>query len=288
MVSYSKVAVVTGSSSGIGLETALLLAENGFKTYATMRNVNKASDILEKAQKKNLPIEVLELDVNSDKSVRQTVEKIVKAEGRIDLLVNNAGYALIGAVEDLSTDEVKEQYETNVFGVFRTIREVLPTMRKQRGGTIINISSIAGVIGLVGMGAYVSTKFAIEGLTQSLRLELAPFGIRALVIEPGVIRTNILNSSPVAKRAQSENSAYKEMMRQFNEVLGTMVKNASEPIVVANQVLRAATDIPPRIRYPAGPDAEMILSAREQKTDEELEEFMTKMMGDQPVQEARK
>ena len=110
MVSYSKVAVVTGSSSGIGLETALLLAENGFKTYATMRNVNKASNILEKAQKKNLPIEVLELDVNSDKSVRQAVEKIVKAEGRIDLLVNNAGYALIGAVEDLSTDEVKEQY----------------------------------------------------------------------------------------------------------------------------------------------------------------------------------
>src|SRR5437867_5629281 len=219
MVSYSKVAVVTGSSSGIGLETALLLAENGFKTYATMRNVNKASNILDKAQRKNLPIEVLELDVNSDKSVRQAVEKIVKAEGRIDVLVNNAGYALIGAVEDLSTDEVKEQYETNVFGVFRTIREVLPTMRKQRGGTIINVSSIAGIVGFVGMGAYVSTKFAIEGLTQSLRLELAPFGIRALVIEPGVIRTNILNSSPVAKRTQSENSAYKEMMRQFNEVL---------------------------------------------------------------------
>ncbi|TLX83573.1 MAG: SDR family oxidoreductase [Thaumarchaeota archaeon] len=288
MVSYSKVAVVTGSSSGIGLETALLLAENGFKTYATMRNVNKASNVLEKAQRKNLPIEVLELDVNSDESVHQAVEKIVKAEGRIDLLVNNAGYGLIGAVEDLSTDEVKEQYETNVFGVFRTIREVLPTMRKQHGGTIINISSIAGVIGFVGMGAYVSTKFAIEGLTQSLRLELAPFGIRALVIEPGVIRTNILNSSPVAKRAQSENSAYKEMMERFHQAIGAMVKNASEPIVVANQVLRAATEIQPRIRYPAGPDAEMILSARKQKTDEELEEFMTKMIGEQPAREVRK
>ena len=287
MVSYSKIAVVTGSSSGIGLETALLLAENGFKTYATMRNVNKASNILEKAQKKNLPIEVLELDVNSDKSVRQAVEKIVKVEGRIDLLVNNAGYALIGAVEDLSTDEVKEQYETNVFGVFRTIREVLPTMRKQRGGTIINISSIAGVIGLVGMGAYVSTKFAIEGLTQSLRLELAPFGIRAMVIEPGVIKTNILDSSPVAKGAQSKSSAYKEMMQQFNEILNSMVKNASEPIVVANQVLRAATEMQPKMRYPAGPDAEMILAAREQKTDEELEEFMAKMMVDKPVTETR-
>src|SRR2546427_10255107 len=188
-----------------------------------MRNVNKASDILEKAQKKNLAIEVLELDVNSDKSVRQAVEKIVKAEGRIDVLVNNAGYALIGAVEDLSTDEVRDQYETNVFGIFRTIREVLPTMRRQRNGTIINTSSIAGVIGFVGMGAYVSTKFAIEGLTQSLRLELAPFGIRALVIEPGVIRTNILNSSPIAEGAKSESSAYKEMMEQFNKVLDTMV-----------------------------------------------------------------
>jgi len=287
VVSHPKVAVVTGSSSGIGLETALVLAENGFKTYATMRNVTKASRILDKAQRKNLPIEVLELDVNSDKSVRQAIEKIVKAEGRIDVLVNNAGYAMIGAVEDLSTDEVKEQFETNVFGVFRTIREVLPTMRKQRSGTIINISSIAGVIGFIGMGAYVSTKFAIEGLTQSLRLELAPFGIRALVIEPGVIRTNILDSSPVAKRAQSGSTAYKEMMQQFNKILNTMVKNASEPIVVANQVLRAATDIQPKMRYPAGPDAEMILAAREQKTDEELEEFMAKMMGGKPVTETR-
>ena len=287
MVSNSKVAVVTGSSSGIGLETALVLAENGFKTYATMRNVSKASKILDKVQRRNLPIEVLELDVNSDKSVRQAVEKIVKAEGRIDVLVNNAGYALIGAVEDLSTDEVRDQYETNVFGVFRTIREVLPTMRRQRNGTIINISSIAGVIGFVGMGAYVSTKFAIEGLTQSLRLELAPFGIRAMVIEPGVIKTNILDSSPVAKGAQSKSSAYKEMMQQFNEILNSMVKNASEPIVVANQVLRAVTEMQPKMRYPAGPDAEMILAAREQKTDEELEEFMAKMMVDKPVTETR-
>jgi len=287
MVSNSKVAVVTGSSSGIGLETALVLAENGFKTYATMRNLNKASNILDKVQRKNLPIEVLELDVNSDKSVRQAVEKIVKTEGRIDVLVNNAGYALIGAVEDLNTDEVRDQYETNVFGVYRTIREVLPTMRRQRNGTIINISSIAGIVGFVGMGAYVSTKFAIEGLTQSLRLELAPFGIRAMVIEPGVIRTNILDSSPVAKRAQSGNTAYKEMMQQFNEILNSMVKNASEPIVVANQVLRAANDTQPRMRYPAGPDAEMILAAREQKTDEELEEFMAKMMEGKPVTEAR-
>ena len=287
MVSNSKVAVVTGSSSGIGLETALVLAENGFKTYATMRNLNKASNILDKVQRKNLPIEVLELDVNSDKSVRQAVEKIVKAEGRIDVLVNNAGYALIGAVEDLSTDEVRDQYETNVFGVFRTIREVLPTMRRQRNGTIINISSIAGVIGFVGMGAYVSTKFAIEGLTQSLRLELAPFGIRAMVIEPGVIKTNILDSSPVAKGAQSKSSAYKEMMQQFNEIMNSLVKNASEPIVVANQVLRAATEMQPKMRYPAGPDAEMILAAREQKTDEELEEFMAKMMVDKPVTETR-
>ena len=287
MVSNSKVAVVTGSSSGIGLETALVLAENGFKTYATMRNVSKASNILDRAQRKNLPIEVLELDVNSDKSVRQAVEKIVKAEGRIDVLVNNAGYALVGAVEEVSADEVKDQYETNVLGVFRTIREVLPTMRKQRSGTIINISSVAGLIGFVGMGAYVSTKFAIEGLTQSLRMELAPFGIRALVIEPGVIRTNILNSSPIAKKAQSKDSAYKEMMRRFNEALESMLKNASEPIVVANQVLRAATDIPPKMRYPAGPDAEMLLAAREQKTDEELEEFVTKMMGEKPVTETR-
>lgn len=288
MVSNPKVAIVTGSSSGIGLETALALAENGFKTYATMRNLDKASNILGKAQRKNLPIAVLELDVNSDESVRHAVEKIVKKEGRVDLLVNNAGYALIGAVEDLDTQELREQYETNVFGVFRTIREVLPTMRKQRSGTIVNISSVAGVVGFVGMAAYVSTKFAVEGLTQTLRAELAPYGIKTISIEPGAIRTNILNASPIAKKAQSEDSAYKEMMQQFSQVFDEIVKNASEPTVVANQVLKAVNETHPKIRYPAGPDAEAILSAREQKTDEELEEFVAKMFGYQIAHEVTK
>ena len=171
LVAKQKVAVVTGTSSGIGLETAIHLAKNGFKTYATMRNTNKSDKI--KSQSENLPIEILQLDVTDDTSVKNAINTIVEKEGRIDVLVNNAGYGLIGAVEDLSSEEVKNQFDTNVFGPFRTIREVLPTMRKQKSGKIITISSIAGFMGMPIFSAYVSSKFAVEGLTDSLRREVA-------------------------------------------------------------------------------------------------------------------
>ena len=143
-----KVAVVTGSSSGIGLETSLTLAENNFRTYATMRNLDKASNILEPAKKKNLSIEVAKLDVTDDFSVPQTIQSIAEKEGgQIDLLVNNAGYTQLGAAEDLSSEEIQAQFNTNVFGIFRTIREVVPIMRGQTaGGNIINIGSANGFL----------------------------------------------------------------------------------------------------------------------------------------------
>ena len=142
-----KVALVTGSSSGIGFETSLLLAKSGFFTYATMRNLDKSNKIIDLKLKEKLPLEVLKLDVTNDKSVKEAIEKIADEQGRVDVLVNNAGYGLVGPLEELSIQEIKEQFETNVFGVVRVIQEILPTMRMRKSGIIVNISSINGRVG---------------------------------------------------------------------------------------------------------------------------------------------
>ena len=201
-----KVAVVTGSSSGIGYETSLMLARNGFLTYATMRNLDKSENIKQIATKEKLPIHVNQLDVTNDISVKDAVQAILSETGRIDVLVNNAGYGLNGAFEDLAMDEIETQYETNVFGLIRTTQAVLPIMRRQKSGIIVNISSGAGRFGFPGGSAYVSTKFAVEGLSESMSYELEPFGIKVVIVEPGVIRTNFV--TVVAKKSQDPNSPY--------------------------------------------------------------------------------
>src|ERR671914_2809453 len=223
-----KVAVVTGSSTGgIGYETSLILARNGFLTYATMRNLNKSENIKLVATKENLPIQIKQLDVTDDVSVTNAIQAISSEAGRIDVLVNNAGYGLNGAFEDLAIDEIKAQYETNVFGLIRTTQAVLPTMRRQKSGTIVNISSGAGRFGLPGASAYVSTKFAVEGLSESISYELEPFGIKVVLIEPGFIRTNFANAMILAKKAQDPNSPYSPMMQTIQSNSGEMAKNAS-------------------------------------------------------------
>ena len=188
-----KVAIITGSSTGIGYETSIALARDGFLTYATMRNLNKAEDIKSIATKENLPLWVKQLDVTDDASVKNAVEAISsETGGRIDVLVNNAGYGLNGALEDLSMDEIKSQYETNFFGLIRVTQAVLPTMRRRKSWTIVNISSGAGRFGFPGGSAYVSTKFAVEGLSESISYELEPFRIKVVIVEPGAIRTTLV------------------------------------------------------------------------------------------------
>ena len=203
-MSEQKIAVVTGTSSGIGLETAIHLAKNGFKTYATMRNLNKAEAIKQRGQSENLSIEILELDVNDDTSVKNAINTIVEKEGRIDVLVNNAGYALLGAVEDLSTQEINDQFNTNVLGPYRTVREVLPTMRKQNSGRIITISSIAGFMGMGAGSAYAASKFAVRAITDSLRVEVKSFGVKAILVSPG----------PTDSKIWQKGKAYKNEMRK--------------------------------------------------------------------------
>lgn len=277
MSDVNKVAVVTGSSSGIGYETSLALAREGFLTYATMRNLEKGSGIKSVSDKENLPIKLLQLDVTDDASVGKAVQSIVSDSGRIDVIVNNAGYGLVGAFEDLSLDEIKQQYETNFFGVVRVTQAVIPVMRKQKSGKIINISSGAGRFGYPGGSAYVSTKFAMEGLSESLSYELDPFGIKVILVEPGVIRTNFGNGMVVAKKSQDPASAYLSMTKKMNDVLGQLMQNGSPPSLVANLVLQAAKSDNPNLRYLAGKDVEQWVDQKKKMSDKEFFNMMNQL-----------
>ncbi|HZA61773.1 MAG TPA: SDR family oxidoreductase [Nitrososphaeraceae archaeon] len=278
----SRIAVVTGSSSGIGFETALLLARSGFHTYATMRNLEKSKKITEIANTEKLSLQVVQLDVNDDISVKNAIDKIVAAAAenkRIDVLVNNAGYGLFGSLEETSIEEIKAQFETNFFGVIRVTQQVLPIMRKQKsgGGTIVNVSSVGGRIGVPILSAYQSTKFALEGLSESMSYELEPFGIRVVIIEPGFIRTNIVNSSTPAEKALDPKSPYFPLMQKVKNYFKSMMENASSsspPEEVAKVILQAITSKNPQLRYTVGNDAATIIQARMNMPDKEFRKMV--------------
>ena len=268
----TKVALVTGSSSGIGYETALLLARNGFDTFATMRNMNKSKEITEVSKRENLPLRVMQLDVNDDRSVADAIKNILNEKKSIEVVVNNAGYGLMGSVEDSSLDEIKAQFETNFFGAIRVIKEVIPIMRKQRTGTIVNVSSVAGRIGFPMGSAYVSSKFALEGLSESMSYELKQFGIKIVLIEPGVINTNFAFVTP--KKALEANSSYSQLMNKLEENLFSTIANGTPPKDVANVILHSITKESPEHRYLVGNDAVELINARKNSTDEEFEKMI--------------
>ena len=276
----TRIAVVTGSSSGIGFETALLLARSGFHTYATMRNLEKSKNITDIANNEKLPLQVVQLDVNDDISVKNAIDKIVAAaeNKRIDVLVNNAGYGLFGPLEDISIEEIKAQFETNFFGVIRVTQQVLPVMRNQSiGGTIANVSSVGGRIGVPVLSAYQSTKFALEGLSESMSYELEPFGIRVVIIEPGFIRTNIINSSASAEKALDSKSPYFLLMQKVKNHFKSMMENASSsspPEEVAKVILQSITSKNPQLRYTVGNDAATIIQARMNMPDKEFRKMV--------------
>ena len=271
-----KVAIVTGSSSGIGYATSLLLARNGFHTYATMRNIGRSADVQEIAYKERLPLEVIQLDVNDDASIRDSIEKVESENERIDVLVNNAGYGLVGAFEDLSVEEIKSQFETNFFGVIRLTQQILPIMRKQKSGTIVNISSGAGRIGFPGMSAYVSSKFALEGLSESMSYELEPFGIKVVIIEPGVIRTNFKKNSVMSKKSldNSSISPYSSIIQKIDSSISSMVEHATPPEEVAKAILHAAISNNPKLRYRVGNDMIMMAETKKSMSDEDFRKMM--------------
>ena len=300
------IAVVTGSSTGIGFETSLLLARNGFYTYATMRDTSKSNKIEKIVYKEKLPLEVLPLDVNNDNSVRNTIHKILDEKKKIDILINNAGYGLFGALEDISIEEVKKQFETKLFGAIRTIKEVLPTMRKQRNGIIINVTSIAGVVGVPAECIYVSTKFALEGLSESISYELQPYGIKVILVEPGVINTNFVPNIKFPDRTNdkleqslmnkeeseinlSSNDIKKKNSSYYSNTIDTFLshyypamKNAPLPKEVATVILEAIKNASKSseslARYIVGEDAKNLAQAKKNMSDSQLHEFISKRL----------
>jgi len=270
-----KVALVTGSSSGIGFETSLGLARNGFYTFASMRDVLKGNKIKELAKKENLPIEIIELDVDKEDSIKNAIKSVVEKKQRIDVLVNNAGWGLWGSVEDVSIDEFKEQFETNFFSIIRMIHEVAPIMREQKSGHIINISSIAGRIGFPISPAYISSKFALEGLSESLRFELMPFGVNVIIIEPGMIKTNFFEPMKLGKKAE-KTDAYKNITEKVLSGVKMMAQMATDPKEVSNTIIQAIKEEKPLPRYIVGNDALMFLEAKKMKTDIEFENYLKK------------
>jgi len=270
-----KIALVTGSSSGIGLDTSLALARDGFYTFATMRDMSKGEKIKEIVEKENLPIEIIELDVDKEDSVKNAINCIMEKKQRIDVLVNNAGWGLWGSVEDVSVDEFKTQFETNFFSVIRMIQEVAPIMRKQNHGNIVNVSSVAGRIGFPISPAYISSKFALEGLSESLRFELIPFGINVIIIEPGVIKTNFFEPMKLAKNAETT-TTYRDITAKVLSGVKMMAQMGTDPKEVANTIIQAIKEEKPLPRYIVGNDASMFLEAKKMKTDIEFENYLKK------------
>ena len=266
-----RTALVTGASSGIGEAAVRRLLEAGFTVYATARRVDRMAD-LERAG-----AVVIGSDVTDDASIEALVGQIVADSGRIDVLVNNAGYGSYGAVEDVPMAEARRQFDVNVFGLARLTQLVLPTMRAQRSGTIINISSIGGKIYEPLGGWYHATKFAVEGLSDSMRLELAPFGIHVSIVEPGAIRTEWTGISADSLEEVSGSTAYADQAAQLSKLFRSTEGNprlGSDPDVVAKVIAKAATAKRPKTRYLVGQGARPIVWLRRALPDRAFDAVM--------------
>lgn len=265
--------LVTGCSSGIGLATCHVLSRNNFMTYGTVRNLSKAKKIQDLINRENLSLKILRLDVNDNQSIKFAVKKILTDTGRIDVLINNAGYGMFGPVEEITTQEIKKQFETNFFGTIRLIKAIVPIMRKQGNGTIVNISSMVGRFGVPLNSAYVSSKFAVEGLSESISFELEEFGIRVIVIEPGVVRSDFFHNVKV-KGMNLESPYHKLMERRVNFLDKAMKNSLTSSYDVADTILDALNSKDPKFRYVIGNDATNSLRMRNSLSDRKFMEWI--------------
>ena len=253
-----RVAVITGSSSGIGLLTAIELARSGYRVVATMRDLSRRTRLDEAAERAGVAgqLDLRRLDVTETDTIPALVDAVVRDHGRIDVLVNNAGFAMAGFVEDLRLAEIRQQFETNFFGHVAMTKAVLPLMRRQRSGHIIMVSSITGRVGQPVLGSYSSSKFALEGWSEALRIETFSLGIRVVLVEPGSFATDIWGrNAKIGEdvfRADSPN-------RERGERFAAMVKKLHKPdaIVVARLIARIAANPNPKLRYRIGFDAHL-------------------------------
>jgi len=247
---HHKVVLISGASSGIGLACAGHLARRGYRVFGTSRGTQHAGEV---------PFEMIQMDVDDEASVRSGVDLILKKAGRLDVVVNNAGFGIAGSVEDTSIEEARAQFETNFFGVLRICRAVLPTMRAQGSGLIVNVGSIGGLIGLPYQGLYSAAKFALEGLTEALRIEVRPFGVHVVMLEPGDTRTGFTGRRRKAAAAQGQ-SVYAEGFRRALAVIESDEGNGVSPMVSARVLERIITSRSPRLHYRAGAFAQVLIA----------------------------
>lgn len=268
-----KVILITGASSGIGKETAKLLAKEGHIVYGAARRIDKMADL------KLAGVHLISMDVTDENSLKAGVDNIIASEKRIDVLINNAGYGSYGSLEDVVISEAKYQFEVNIFGLARLTQMILPYMRKQRSGRIINISSMGGKFGEPHGAWYHATKFALEGLSDSLRMEMKQFNVDVVVIQPGGIKTEWNKIARENLVKVSGNTAYKDLVaKHFNMLEKGDGKMASEPIVIANVIRKAVTANRPKTRYKAGFGAKPLLFLKSILSDRMFDKFMLGLM----------
>ncbi|NPD03777.1 SDR family NAD(P)-dependent oxidoreductase [Nocardioides sp. zg-1308] len=269
------VALVTGGSSGIGESTALALLDRGFTVYAVARRVDRMAPLAEAGA------HTFAMDVTDDDSMVAGIARIIEQQGRIDVLVNNAGYGSYGAVEDVPIEEARRQFEVNVFGLARLVQLVTPHMRARRSGRIVNISSIGGKFYEPFGAWYHATKFAVEGFSDSLRMELRPFGIQVVLIEPGPILTEWNEIARDSLLERSGSGAYATHARKAHEVLTEFDRpgRASTPEEVADKIVKAATTRRPAARYPVGKGARLITTSRDLLPDRVFDQVVGRTFG---------
>jgi NAD(P)-dependent dehydrogenase (short-subunit alcohol dehydrogenase family) len=237
----NKTTLVTGVSSGIGREIAQLLAERGARVFGTVRNPQSANPIR--------GVEIVRMEVTDDASVNEAVQSIVQEAGPIQCLVNNAGYAAFGAMEEMSLEEARQQFETNFFGVLRVTNAILPSMRQNGQGRIVNISSVLGFLPAPYMGIYAASKHALEGYTETLDHEVRRFGVRALLVQPAYTKSKISNNTRYARVALE---VYADERKRLNNLVEQSIEKGDDPRIVADAVCQTLTAKSPRLRYPIG------------------------------------
>jgi short-subunit dehydrogenase len=247
--------LITGASSGIGKVTCLYLAEKGYNVIGTSRSSSRLGDLYSEADQRGVTVHGLELDINSDSEVQRVMPEVFNQYGDIHALVNNAGYGLWGPIESLSMDEMRTQFETNVFGVLRMTQAVLPGMIERRAGKIINISSVLGRLATPFNGAYASSKFALEGMSESLSTEVSPFGVHVALVEPGLFETEFQRNQVHSQRANDPDLAYAPYIQRYNARHRTFDKMSLNPIKVSKVIHKIIRSRRPSLRHPVGLDA---------------------------------
>ncbi|HEV2423111.1 MAG TPA: SDR family oxidoreductase [Candidatus Acidoferrales bacterium] len=278
-----KTVLVTGGTDGLGRATAILLASEGYRVFAAGRNLQKRAALEQFAEEHKLPLETLDLDVTNDESVERAVAEAERRAAAVDVLVNNAGIAIAGVMEEISLDDLRKQFETNFFGAVRVARRVLPGMRERRRGRIVNMSSIAGQVSNPLMGPYSGSKHALEAISDAMRLELKSFGIRVVIIEPGIIPTNINRAGAELSSRYIGNAAASPYARVYFGFLKTWQERVSAakatPEDCARVILHAIRAESPKARYRVTRDAKVTMALRWLLSDRQLDRLTVRMMG---------